>query len=699
MASKKKASPKSTLDIKVLKGRVYLLTQKSMYSGAKEYEASLKVLGAKVVDELGPKVTHVVNFSGTLNKTTQKKVDSLVKKGAVIEVVGLSEFRSHLYPPPRLVGQFLEGTAADHAQLFKLLRAHRYDMKSVPAETSDLSGATFENSILFRILLRDTDLSNASMPEETLRGVERCTFDGADLSGGEISRAIDSSFRHVNLEGGEVSRSLAGSTFEGANLRGSCIDLSLDKSRPSDPPVFKSANLDAAEIRDIKWTGVDFSECSAVGTQWKRVDAPAIILRGADLSKCVMNRVDLRGADACNTLWQGANLAGVDLRGAQLDGADFTGAILVDVKLDPGFDSSKIQGLEEALQDVPTLGPALKALDAAVTKAKKVTIELQLRPGAQVEVPAGARRTEHEMSFEASNRSYGFVCFNAVSSPDGRHDMEHTKTFTDGFKHNLRSCSGAEVRFETIVVKTTKSPTPGAELRELMIAALAEAFDQTPPGEKELKALTKAYRAELKRAADAKKAQDAKENAEYAKSEEAKQKNVAAQAAKERAERPEPKDPVTDFATFAAALDLRADSGRVKNAQKMLKGSGFQLFHDASDATHVIGVVKSQSDQDLVYACKLQDDGSFSCCTQNLRPCGGLRGALCKHQLVLLLGLVQAGVLDASKMDSWVKKSLDHEPALDKDQMSDVLLKYKGAEAGEIDWRPTETVPEDFYAF
>jgi len=31
--------------------------------------------------------------------------------------------------------------------------------------------------------------------------------------------------------------------------------------------------------------------------------------------------------------------------------------------------------------------------------------------------------------------------------------------------------------------------------------------------------------------------------------------------------------------------------------------------------------------------------------------------------------------------------------------MSQTFLKYKGAEAGEIDWRPTETVPEDYYAF
>ena len=40
-----------------------------------------------------------------------------------------------------------------------------------------------------------------------------------------------------------------------------------------------------------------------------------------------------------------------------------------------------------------------------------------------------------------------------------------------------------------------------------------------------------------------------------------------------------------------------------------------------------------------------------------------------------------------------------HKPNLDKDVMSEAILRYKGAEAGEIDWRPTETVPEDYYAF
>ena len=47
---------------------------------------------------------------------------------------------------------------------------------------------------------------------------------------------------------------------------------------------------------------------------------------------------------------------------------------------------------------------------------------------------------------------------------------------------------------------------------------------------------------------------------------------------------------------------------------------------------------------------------------------------------------------------AWADASKAHSPILDKDAMSETFLKYKGAEAGDIDWRPTETVPEDFYA-
>jgi hypothetical protein len=111
------------------------------------------------------------------------------------------------------------------------------------------------------------------------------------------------------------------------------------------------------------------------------------------------------------------------------------------------------------------------------------------------------------------------------------------------------------------------------------------------------------------------------------------------------------------------------------------------------------GVVKSQTDPDLVYACRLTAKGDFCCCTQNLFACGGLRGALCKHLLVLLVGLSQSGVLDPAAANAWAKESRKKKPKLDGEGMSATFIKYKGAQAGEIDWRPTETIPEDYYAY
>lgn len=153
-----------------------------------------------------------------------------------------------------------------------------------------------------------------------------------------------------------------------------------------------------------------------------------------------------------------------------------------------------------------------------------------------------------------------------------------------------------------------------------------------------------------------------------------------------------------DFETFMEQLADNFDQSRLQKAMKMLKAESFQLFGQVED-TSVTGVVKSQTTADLVYSCRLDSEGTFACCTQNLNSCGGLRGALCKHLLVLIVGLTKGEELDPTTINAWVAASKLQGPALDKDLMSEVFLKFKGAEAGEIDWRPTETVPEDYYAF
>jgi uncharacterized protein YjbI with pentapeptide repeats len=157
------------------------------------------------------------------------------------------------------------------------------------------------------------------------------------------------------------------------------------------------------------------------------------------------------------------------------------------------------------------------------------------------------------------------------------------------------------------------------------------------------------------------------------------------------------KQPPTDFPGFLARLQKATDPAKLQKATAMLKAERFRLFAQVAN-DHLVGVVKSQSEADRVYSCRLAKDGVYGCCTQNLNVCGGLKGSPCKHLLVLVVGLTQAGELDPATAHAWTQASRGVRPLLDKDAMTETLLRYKGAEAGEVDWRPTETIPEDFYA-
>ncbi len=160
-------------------------------------------------------------------------------------------------------------------------------------------------------------------------------------------------------------------------------------------------------------------------------------------------------------------------------------------------------------------------------------------------------------------------------------------------------------------------------------------------------------------------------------------------------ERSRPKP--TDFPGFLDRLKEVAEPAKLEKAMSMLKADRFNLFAKV-EGDHLVGVVKSQSDPDLVYSCRLADDGTYACCTQNLNICGGLRGSPCKHLLVLIVGLAKAEELDPSNAHDWIQACRGQKPKLDKDTMAETFLRYKGAEAGEVDWRPTETIPEDFYS-
>jgi hypothetical protein len=148
---------------------------------------------------------------------------------------------------------------------------------------------------------------------------------------------------------------------------------------------------------------------------------------------------------------------------------------------------------------------------------------------------------------------------------------------------------------------------------------------------------------------------------------------------------------------FVRKLEKLVDPRRLSRAVEMLKAERFQLY-SAVDGAGLLGVVRSQTDAGVVYSCRLGARGRFGCCSQDLAACLGLRGALCKHLLVLIVGLARAGEIDADAVLAWVEASRTRTPSIEPESMSETLLRYHGARSGECDWRPTETIPEDYYA-
>ena len=130
----------------------------------------------------------------------------------------------------------------------------------------------------------------------------------------------------------------------------------------------------------------------------------------------------------------------------------------------------------------------------------------------------------------------------------------------------------------------------------------------------------------------------------------------------------------------------------------MLKSESFKLYvHLEKD--RLVGVVRSQTGSGTIYSSWLAPDGRYGCCTPDLSDCMGLQGSPCKHLLVLLVGVVRTGQMDADTALAWMHGTQTKGPRRDTEMAAETFLQYKGAQAGEIAWRPTETIPEDFYAF
>lgn len=670
-------------------GKKFVFSGKFGYGVEDSLKAMAEAWGGKVLDDLDAEVDYLVLADATAGKTIQKKALTLNAKGAAVQVIDADAFRqlaepteaevlellrsgqsvtySKLCPPVRHVTQGQTPKYTFHEENLSSVKLSNIQFHDIRFEACSFVGAELEGVVLLAGA-SDCDFSNAIVKKTAFHNVTRCKFRNAALQQGHF--------------GGDFSGAdFTGATAEGFTFSGHSVYWRGTKTWVADVS-FAKANLKSATFRELQLKSPNFDNADLTGAVFQECVFESARLRGATLRDAGLIGCNLSDWDLTNADLTGANLAGANLKGAKLGGANLKNVNLRSTDLD-GVDLSQVKNYEPAGAATGSAGPALQELDAVHAKAKRIQVTFRLR--------ASSGDEEHEVGIDSSGLRYGWgiILPRSMHSPTLRGGGGGSRSFSSAMLTLAQVTGHLHVRFETVDVSSTKSPTGGKELRELVLRGVAEAFAQPLPPADQLAATSKEYRA-----AEREKGAAERERREQAKADAEKQKKKANKQLAKKIEKSVGK--VNDAATFLKALELRIEKAKIEKATKMLKASRFKLFNDVTDE-YVSGVVKSQTDPDLVYACRLAHDGQYACCTQNLNICGGLRGSACKHLLVLIIGLVRAGELDPTTIDAWIAKTHTVKPELDKDVMSEIFLKYKGAETGEIDWRPTETVPEDYY--
>jgi len=643
----------------------------------------------RVVTDLDKTVDYLVVSAMSSGMPAQRKAQLLNSKGASIQVLDIAGLDKIACPTVQDIVQIIQMGKKSRNLLDKALVRHVNQKLGVAGPSVTITGEKFDGLDLSHLDFQAISFEQCSFADTigkyaTFGVALNCNFARADLKGTRFGKVSGSKFCNSSIDGDFAH-------FDGADFTDATIThsrflsqipkfgMNFQPSSPSAPAIFKGAVLTESAFRDVTIIG-DFDRADLRSVEFSECTMRSASFRQANLQSAGFFGCDLIDADFSNANAGDAVFEDTDVTGARFDSADLAGAAFNSVKTDR-VDFAKAKNYAVTSSKSGKIGPALTELDSIIAQARRIDFEfrVQRKSGGELE----------PVHVSGTGLRYG----RGVIAPGGFAPMHHrqiTLTASGTILQLASRLRGWKIHYETLEVSSTKSPKSGKELREIVLNAISEAFAQPLPPAEELAQATKEWREGINKATskerEARKL--AKEKEEKAKA--AEKKKLAKKIEKEVGK-------VTDVATFLKALELRVDVEKIKKATKMLRAERFQLFNDVTDA-HLNGVVKSQTDADLVYACRIESDGKYACCTQNLNICGGLRGSICKHLLVLIIGLVQAGKLDPQTIDEWVAKSLDVKAELNKETMGEIFIRYKGAEAGEVDWRPTETMPEDYYA-
>jgi uncharacterized protein YjbI with pentapeptide repeats len=688
MAKKKEAAV-----LQRLAGKKVVFSGKFGYGDEERLTAMAKAQQGTVLDDLSDKVDYLVLDDLNAGKTIQKKAVSLNAKGAAIQVVEADAFREMIKPAEDELLALLKAGKQGAEALNCFMEGHSGQGVSPGAprlvgarlDGLDLSGFSFDSLAFEKCSFVGAKLDRVQMVEAL-----QCDFSKATGASPEFWVTDGSRFVGAEFEESEFHSDVPGCDFSGAKLDGGrfgCISWGRRTKRPSGQgPKFAKASLRGCEFDDVCVDGSNFDGADLTGASFE-----ACHFSKASFRKARLDGVNLVGASMCDADFSGAflvgaNLAETDFSGSVFDGADLSGANVRGAKIKPDALAKAKNGPSAITTSAAAAGPAMTELDALFDGGARAQIRFQIKKPDEKEGSVWIGVYNHQKSHFAHVRFTDLTGTGGIFS----RNWKSTPTCSDTLLQAGRVLGHLPVRFETVEVSSSKSPKRGKELQKLVMDAIAEAFGQEPPSEADLAAAAKAYRGAKLEAGAADREKRAQVKAAAEKKIEKAKKQIAKKVEKAVGK-------VTDIASFLKALEVRIERPKIDKATKMLKASGFKLFNDVTEE-FVSGVVKSQTDPDLVYACRVDHAGHYACCTQNLNICGGLRGSICKHLLVLIVGLVQAGELDPNTIDGWIAKTHTTKPELDKEAMGEIFIKYKGAEAGEVDWRPTETVPEDYYA-
>jgi uncharacterized protein YjbI with pentapeptide repeats len=672
-----------------LAGKRLVFSGKFAYGVEDSLKAMAEAQQGAVCDDLSDKVDYLVLADLSGGKTIQKKVVARNAKGAAIQVIDVDGFKNLAEPTEDEVLALLRAGESEVYAKICGSGYHRFGRQS-PKHTfvsEDFSEVTFQNASLDGIHFDGCCFSGARFERVGIEAAPDCDFSKATGHASRFGDVQRCRFNQATLNGCHFTGDCSGADFTDALLENASFIKTVyyghgvTGQTATAGVLFTRANLKSAKLRELHLTSPDFRGADLTKAEFQNCAIDSGSFCNAGLREALLVGCKLSGADLSNADLTGANLAGADLTGAALAGANLQNANLRGAKLE-GVDLSKVKNYDPGGAVGGAVGPALTELDQLCATAKRILVAFR--------VGSSEGENPEQVQIDRSHLQWGW----GVQVPQSigpRLILRHGSplTFSDAMLRVANVAGHMRVCFETVDVSSTKSPTGGKELRDLVMRGIAEAFAQRIPPEEELAEATKKYRA-----AEREKGAAQRERREQAKAQAAKEKEKAKKQIARKIEKTVGK--VSDVASFLKALEVRIEKPKIDKATKMLKASGFKLFNDVTDE-YLSGVVKSQTDPDLVYACRVAHDGQYACCTQNLNVCGGLRGSICKHLLVLIIGLVQAGELDPTTIDAWIARTHSVKPELDKEIMGAIFIKYKGAEAGEVDWRPTETVPEDYY--